>query len=212
MPIENFPHLLLVDDHEMVAAGMAQLLSTHFRVTVACNFAQMQTRLNESEFAIVLLDLQMSDGIPSKRYREVVKQYKLPILIVASEISDAELFQCYKDGVSGYVPKKLSAQALVGVIANVLRNVDYWEPNIRERLKDFIANKPEVPKRFLPVIRQLLAPTPMSDQEIAEAENLSMRTINNYIHAMLTLYNVTDRHQLISKLTQMGYKQDFLPE
>lgn len=206
------PHILLVDDHKMVAAGLARLLSGSYRVSIATDLAQMQQYLATHTFDLVMLDLQMSDGNPSKRYREVLTQHGAPILIVAATIGDAELFQCYADGVRGYAPKDLSEEDFTKVVRIVLQQESYWGAAIRQRLRLFEQSKPEVPKRLLPVIRHLLAAEAPEDQEIAIAENLSMRTVSNYISVLLQIFQVRDRHQLIKKLRQMGYTQDFLPE
>lgn len=208
----QLPKLLLVDDHKMVATGLARLLATRYAVTVAATLAQMQTCLAQQTFDLALLDLQMSDGHSYQDYRNVLQAHKLPILIVAATISDAQLHQCYRDGVRGYVPKNLSEEELTDVVASVLLRGNYWRATEQQRLRDFNLHKPEVPKRFQPVLRHLLAPTIPESQEIADAENLSLRTVNNYISTLLQIYQVGDRHQLSKKLTQMGYTQDFLPD
>lgn len=208
----NLPKLLLVDDHKILVEGLAQMLETRYEVMIACDLVEMQKCLALQDFDLVLLDLQMSDGNSCAHYRAVLQARKLPILIVAASISDAELYQCHKDGVCGYASKNMSKADFFEVLATVLQQGSYWTPTERSRLKDFTDHKPEIPKRFLPIVRHLLSATPPDSREIAAAENLGPRTVDNYISALLEAYHVSDRHQLIKKLREMGYTQDFLPD
>lgn len=212
MKPSHTPELLLVDDHKLVVAGLCSLLAARYRITIAYNLQEMREKLAAQRFDLALLDLQMEDGNPSKSYREMLNRCTTPILIVASSISDAELWDCNRGGVRGYLAKNLAEDEFERAVEKALQGEAIWDEKARSRLKKFNENKPQVPKRVIPIIKHLLAPEAPADKAIAQAVGLKTRTVNNYMQLLFDLYGVKLRHQLIAKLNQMGYTKDLLPE
>jgi len=97
--------LLVVDDHEMVRAGVKRLLAEVSEFTVAGEAgsgADAVSMVRESDWDVVLLDISMPDmnGIDALRQ---IKQWKpeLPVLILSSHPEEIYAINLLRAGAGG---------------------------------------------------------------------------------------------------------------
>ena len=97
--------ILVVDDHEIVRAGLKELLSIYHEFTVAGEAgsgADAVKMVREANWDVVLLDISMPDmnGIDALRQ---IKQWKpeLPVLILSSHPEEIYAINLLRAGAGG---------------------------------------------------------------------------------------------------------------
>ena len=115
--------LLVVDDHEIVRAGVKRLLAEVSEFTVAGEAGSGADAVNmvrESDWDVVLLDISMPDmnGIDALQQ---IKQWKpeLPVLILSSHPEEIYAINLLRAGAGGYLNKVCAPAELAGAIRTV---------------------------------------------------------------------------------------------
>jgi DNA-binding NarL/FixJ family response regulator len=106
--------LLVVDDHEIVRAGVKRLLAEVSEFTVADEAgsgADAVSMVRESDWDVVLLDISMPDmnGIDALQQ---IKQWKpeLPVLILSSHPEEIYAINLLRAGAGGYLKQGLRSR------------------------------------------------------------------------------------------------------
>ena len=180
--------LLVVDDHEIVRAGIKQLLSDHEEFTVAgeaASGADALKMVHDADWDVVLLDISMPDmnGIEVLTHIKRTKpEQKVLILTVHPE--DQYAVNLLRAGASGYLRKDCTAEALVSAIRTVASGRRYISPALGDQLAAELDG--EGPKELHTILSQrefqifckLAAGQPMS--AIADELFLSVKTVSTY--------------------------------
>src|SRR6187551_2218486 len=121
--------LLVVDDHEMVRAGVKRLLAEVSEFTVAGEAASGADAVNmvrESDWDVVLLEISMPDmnGIDAL---QKIKQWKpeLPVLILSFHPEEIYAINLLRAGAGGYLNKVCAPAELAGAIRTVAAGGKY---------------------------------------------------------------------------------------
>jgi len=125
-------HVLLAEDNAVNQMLAARLLEKHgHRVTVTANGRQALAALEQENFDVVLMDVQMPemDGFEATaaiRLREQGTGRHLPIIAMTAHAMRGDQERCLAAGMDGYISKPIRAQELIdlldrfsGVTANV---------------------------------------------------------------------------------------------
>ena len=109
--------ILVVDDHEIVRAGLKELLSDYQEFTVAGEAgsgADAVKMVRESNWDVVLLDISMPDmnGIEALTQIRRIKP-ELPVLILTMHPEDQYAINLLRAGANGYLCKECSPEMLV---------------------------------------------------------------------------------------------------
>ena len=119
--------LLLADDHEVVRKGLWLTIEAEEDMELlaeASNGRALLVLLANERADVVLLDVQMPemDGLTAARH--IAEQYPdTNVLILTSFASDAQLHEAMKAGVTGYLLKDASGDALVDAIRGAAKGV-----------------------------------------------------------------------------------------
>jgi len=130
--------LMVVDDHDLVRAGLIQFLSLAPDVKVvaeAGNGVTMLEKLRTTEVDLVLLDLNMpglSDADLIVRLRGLYPN--LPILVLSMHSETQIVMRAMKAGASGYISKNCQPPVLLDAIRKVIATGKYLPPNVAEQL------------------------------------------------------------------------------
>ena len=120
--------LLLVDDHEIVRAGLRTLLARHPEVEVigeAGSGGEAVSLAAELRPDVVLMDITMPDmdGVEAtRRIKTSVPEVNVLALTIHEE--EAYFFEMLNAGASGYVPKRVSPDDLLAAIRVAARGED----------------------------------------------------------------------------------------
>ena len=113
--------ILFVDDHPLVVSGIAGLLHSHrHKVQAARNLAEARAVLQEQEFDLLLLDINLGqeNGLT---LLESPPPRLPPCVIVLSGTTEQEwIFRGFELGAFGFIPKSIEPDELVLAIESML--------------------------------------------------------------------------------------------
>ena len=180
--------LLLVDDHELIRAGLKQLLQAslgHLVVGEARNADEAILLLDQQAWDIAITDLTM----PGRSGLDLLVELKklrpeLPVLVLSVLSEDEVAVRVLKSGAAGFVHKETSGEELVKAVRKVIAGGKYVSPSLAEKLALRItAPETEEPHKKLSdreyVVMTMLA-SGTSLTQIGKILALSIKTISTY--------------------------------
>jgi len=131
--------ILLVDDHEVVRAGVKRIFDKQPEGAVLFGEASTAPEaielVREQDWDVAVLDLSLGgrDGL------EVLKELKqirprLPVLILSMHSEELFARRAFKAGASGYITKDIPRSELVSAINKVIEGGTYVSPALAEEL------------------------------------------------------------------------------
>ena len=180
--------ILVVDDHEIVRAGLKELLSIYHEFTVAGEAgsgADAVKMVREANWDIVLLDISMPDmnGIEALTQIRRIKPEQ-PVLILTMHPEDQYAVNLLRAGANGYLRKECSPEMLVAAIRTVASGRRYISPALGDQLAGELdgeghkAPHTELSDREFQVFCKLAAGQAVS--QIADELFLSVKTVSTY--------------------------------
>jgi DNA-binding NarL/FixJ family response regulator len=139
--------IMLVDDHPMMRAGLAQFISKQPDLEICCEFGSAREAyegLPEFNPDLVLTDLTL----PDKSGIELIKDLLavtpgLPILVVSMHDETVYAERVLRAGARGYIMKESGGENLLASIRHVLSGQVYVSARISARiLENFSGRKP----------------------------------------------------------------------
>jgi len=205
--------IVIADDHEIVRAGLKQIISDDedMEVLGESNTGENLIELvKKNVYDVVLLDLKMSgiSGIDVIKHLRVIKP-DLPIIVLSMHAEDQYAVRTIKAGASGYLTKETAAENLIIAIRKVVAGGKYISPTLAETLADSIAGGSELPHekltdREFQVTCMIASGKTVS--EIASELFLSVKTISTYRQRILEKMNMKNN----SELTHYAIKNNLL--
>jgi DNA-binding NarL/FixJ family response regulator len=184
--------VLVVDDHELLRAGMRSRLEQEHDIAAvgeAASADQAVSMARTMQPDVICLDLLMPRKSGFDVIPELVKVAPhARILAVSSQASPSSVRRALSAGAAGYLPKRASDRELVGAIRRIARGEGYVDPDLGARLVVDAATPALEPlsARERDVL-QLLA-LGYTNQEIGKRLFISVRTVDSHrAHIMLKL-------------------------
>ena len=138
VPLGNPVRVVLVDDHEILRAGVKGLLSDAPDIVVvgeADGGRRALTVVADRKPDVVLMDLQMPDGDGETATAEIVALKEPPrVLILTMYREEERLIPLLKAGASGYLAKDATAAELIEAIRVVALGEIYLRPRVARML------------------------------------------------------------------------------
>lgn len=202
--------VLIADDHAIVRQGLRQILSDTSDLTVtgeAENGVQAVQMVRSGEWDVILMDVSMPDRNGIDALKLIKKEFpRLPILILSMYPEEQYAIRALKAGAAGYLTKQSAPDLLVTAIRQVASGKKYVSPSLAEELANAISEDTDRPAheklsdreyQTLCMIASGKTPT-----EIAEALNLSVKTVSVYRARLLEKMNLRNN----AELTHYGLK------
>src|SRR6188474_2221072 len=130
--------VLIVDDHELLRAGLRARLANEEDITVvgeadSAERAVVMARALQPD--VILLDLLL----PRKSGYEAIPELArvapdARVLVVSSQAAPSSVRRALSAGAAGYLPKRVSDRELVDAIERVASGDGYVEPSLGARL------------------------------------------------------------------------------
>lgn len=190
--------VLLVDDHDLVRAGVKRLLSDVPDIQVIAEASSGEEAVKiakEKRPLVVLMDVKMP-GIGGLEATRKMIRHDPDIKIIALTVCDAEPFpsKLLQAGASGYLTKGALLEQMVAAIRTVHAGKRYLGPEIAQQLAlKTITDSDKSPFEALSE-RELQVMTMItkgeSVQKIAEQLFVSPKTINSYRYRIYEKLNV----------------------
>ena len=207
--------ILVVDDHEMVRKGLKSYLMTEPGFTVAGEAASGKeaVRLARSmEPDVILMDLLMEGGNGIDATREILSFHPAcKIIIVTSYYDDKEVFPAIEAGAFSYLLKTAGAREITAAIYKAVAGERIIEPKVAnvmlERLRSSgKALHHDLTAREMEVLR--LIGGGRTNQEIADALFIGIKTVKTHVSSILRKLDLTDRTQAAIYANKHGLAGD----
>jgi len=207
--------LLIVDDHEVVRAGLRMLLKRWPNIDVIGEAATAAEGIEECQRLmpdVVLLDMRLPDDTGLQTCREIraiSPQIKV-IFLTAFADEDAVLSAVFA-GADGYLLKEIGGEALVSAIETVARGHSILDPLVTRAVLDGMRSMSapaEPPKQssLSPQEQHVLALVAegKTNKEIAASLGLSYKTVKNYLSNVFQKLHVSHRSQAAAVFVSQG--------
>jgi DNA-binding NarL/FixJ family response regulator len=178
--------ILIVDDHEVVRAGVMRILDEAGTVFgEAGNVYQALQMAREQNWDLVVLDLSLGDRSGLELLKELKQiRHTLPVLILSMHSEEQYARRAFKAGAAGYITKDSSREELIKAIHRVTQGGRYVSPVIAERLAEALEKDADHPRHEILSDREFEVMRLIADGksvgEIAILLSLSDKTISTY--------------------------------
>lgn len=195
--------VLLVDDHEMVRLGVSSYLSIQTDIEVigeAENGKIGYEKAMELRPDVILMDLVMDvmDGIESTK--AIMKDWpEAKIVIVTSFIDDEKVYPALEAGAASYILKTSTASTIANAIRSTYNGEIILEPEVTGKMMERLTKKQphqlhdDLTNREHEIL--MLIAQGYSNQEIADALFITLKTVKTHVSNILAKLEVEDRTQ-----------------
>jgi two-component system response regulator DevR len=202
--------VLIVEDHQVVAEGLAALINDQKDMTVvghAGSVADSVARAAELSPDLVLVDFRLTDGTGADAaagIREIRPEAKL--IFLTREDSEAARFAALEAGASAFIHKSRAAQEVVDAIRNVAGGGTLFTPRtiaqLLNRRREVEAQLERLTAREKEVLR--LMAEGISSREIASKLGISYTTVRTHIRSLGSKLGVHSKLEAIVKARELA--------
>jgi two-component system, NarL family, response regulator DevR len=198
--------VFLLDDHEIVRRGIADLLEVESDIRVvgeAGTVAEALRRIPAARPDVALLDARLPDGSGIDVCRDIRSANpEVRCLILTSYDDDEALFAAVMAGAAGYLLKEIRGTSLVDAVRQAATGKSLLDPAVTGRLmarlrdgdqKSADATLSSLSQRERDVLA--LITDGLTNKEIGERLFLSEKTVKNYVSGLLAKLGMQRRTQ-----------------
>ena len=209
--------VFLMDDHEIVRRGLADLISLERDMEVvgeAGSKGEALVRIAATRPDVAVLDVRLPDGTGVEVCREARSELPdLRCLMLTSYSDDEALFDAIMAGASGYVLKEIRGNDLVDAIRQVASGKSLLDPMATQRVLERLRNGEkhddrldalsDQEKRILELIGE-----GMTNRQIGEQMHLAEKTVKNYVSSLLAKLGMERRTQAAAYVARMSAEHE----
>lgn len=175
--------LVLVDDHEIVRAGLRRLLENQEDIDVIGDFGSGETTyqfLRKNDADVIVMDLSMPGKGGIESTKQIKKQFpKINILILSMHDNATMAKKVMDAGATGYILKNDIADDLINAIHSVANSKEIFSKSIKRSLASKIDNPlNNLNDKELEILKSLAKGIDLKN--IASDINISYKTAANY--------------------------------
>lgn len=196
--------VFLLDDHELVRRGLANLLDAQPDLEVigeASTAAQAGARIQATSPDVAILDVRLPDGsgIDVCRALRAAESPVRCIMLTAYDDDDAARAAVIA-GAAGYVRKDIQGSTLIDSVRKVAAGRSILSPELSRRVSEGLRDPQPTDGRLTSLSlreRQVLAliADGMTNRQIGEVLSLAEKTVKNYVSSLLTKLGLERRTQ-----------------
>jgi DNA-binding NarL/FixJ family response regulator len=205
--------VVLADDHPVVRAGLAALLTSLPGIEVVGVAATGREAVREvvtSRPDVAVLDLQMPDLDGFAATREIARTAPdVAVLVLTMFEDDDSVFAAMRAGARGYLVKGAEQEEIARAIRAVAAGEAIFGPGVARRMLSFFSAPPATPEPFPSLtarereILDLLA-AGLSNSAIGDRLSLAAKTVANNVSTIFTKLAVADRSAAIIQARNAG--------
>jgi two-component system response regulator NreC len=208
--------LLLVDDHQIVRAGLRMLFQAEKDMEIVGEIdsgGEAVEAVRELKPDVVIMDVAMP-GISGIEATRRIKEASPDTAVLALTMHEDEqyFFEMLNAGASGYIPKRAAPDDLVSAIRVVSQGNIFLYPTMAKLLvKDFLQRTESglVPadEELTPREREVLTyiAEGYTNREIAEALVISVKTVDRHRENIMRKLNLHSRVELVKYAIEKGF-------
>jgi two-component system response regulator DevR len=196
--------VFLVDDHEIVRRGIAQLVDAEPDLSVvgeAGSFLEAGRRIDATLPDVAVLDVRLPDGNGIDLCRDVRSAHpEIACLILTAYDDDDALRSAVLAGASGYVLKDIRSRALIDAIRRVASGRTIQSAAVLRQAATTLhpdpRSEPSGPELSLRESQVLgLIAEGLTNREIGVRLGLAEKTVKNYVSGLLAKLGMERRTQ-----------------
>ncbi len=203
--MKNLIKVVLVDDHQIIRDGLVNMLREADDIRLlgcAADYVQALELIGEMKPDVVITDL----SLPGKSGIELIRKLRetapdVAVLVLSMYVGEDYIFNAVRAGARGYLPKQDTTKSdLIKAIRTLANGDQYFSNSIAQvitRIFSQSAQKAQVPdqvaknltltSRESEILR--LYAEGLSNQEISDKLNISVRTVETHKNNIMQKYN-----------------------
>jgi two-component system response regulator NreC len=209
--------LMLVDDHEIVRAGLRMMLEVEPDLEIVAEAESGEEaleRVDECMPDVIVMDVSLPGMGGVETTRALRERYPdIPILALTIHEDERYFFQMLDAGAAGYLPKRAAPTDLVHAIRTVYQGHVYLYPSLATALvSDYLQRAEtggdeqrsydELTERQRQVLT--LIAEGLSSAEIAERLGISAKTVARHRENIMARLNLHSRTELVKYAIRKG--------
>ena len=204
--------VLLVDDHEVVRAGIKALLDAQDDMVVVGEAGTAEEgirRVGYDQPDIVVLDVRLPDGSGVEACRDIRSRFPdVKVLMLTSFADEEALMAAILAGASGYVLKRVKTTDLVDDIRKVGAGESLLDADMTERLFERLRIGPKQDPLLSRLTNQEQVIVDhiaegLTNRQIAEEMFLAEKTVKNYVSNLLAKMNMSRRSEAAAYVARL---------
>jgi DNA-binding NarL/FixJ family response regulator len=206
--------ILIVEDHQMVADGLAALLSSQpemmivgsARSVAEAELCAHKLRAQHISPYVVVVDFHLTDGSgadAAKLVRRICPDAR--IVFLTHDDSEPALFAALEAGASAFIHKSKAAAEVISTIRHVAlgrKVITPFELSALPRRRRGMANPEKLTKREKEMLR--LMSRGISNREIAHRLGISYTTVRSHIRSASGKLSVHSKIEAVVRARQMA--------
>jgi two-component system, NarL family, response regulator DevR len=204
--------VLLVDDHEVVRAGIKALLDSQDDMVVVGEAGTAEEgirRVGYDDPDVVVLDVRLPDQSGVEACREIRSRFPdVRVLMLTSFADEEALMAAILAGASGYVLKRVKTSDLVTDIRRVASGESLLDPDMTERLFERLRSGPKedpilsrLSNQERVIVQHIAAG--LTNKQIAEEMFLAEKTVKNYVSNVLAKMGMSRRSEAAAYVARL---------
>ncbi|MDK9724634.1 MAG: response regulator transcription factor [Sterolibacteriaceae bacterium MAG5] len=210
--------ILIVDDHDILRAGLKHILSETGDIAVtaeAGNGIEALARLRNGRWDAMVLDMSMPGKSGVDLIRQIKQEFpKLPILVLSMHREDIYAVRAFKAGAAGYLCKDNAEAQLAQAIRKVAGGGVFISPAVAEKLAvDMLQGHTldalphaQLSDREYEVFQHLVAGEGLT--EIGRQLNLSVKTVSTHKTRIMEKLGLGNAAELVRYAIRHGLLAD----
>lgn len=203
--------LIIADDHEILANGMASILARHsdFEMLGTAENGRVvldMMAINPADVIIMDLNMPELDGIETTQILK--KKYpKVKILILSMFDREGYIQNALDVGVDGYVLKNIGEKEIILAVHRLVEGKTYFSQDVMEKLAIKMRHEPEQGIKLSTTEKKMLIYLSEGDTsgEISEKMNLATNSVMSYRKLLLQKFDAKNVSHMIRMAYEMGY-------
>ncbi len=203
--------LLLVDDHEIVRAGLRMLFAAEADMEIVGEAGSGEEAVQAAQQLqpdVIIMDVAMP-GISGIEATRRIKQHNPNAAVLALTMHEDEqyFFEMLNAGAAGYIPKRAAPDDLVSAIRVVnTGNVFLHATLARYLMRDVLGPESDVADDLTPREREVLTyiAEGHTNREIADALVISVKTVDRHRENIMQKLNLHSRVELVKYAIEKG--------
>jgi DNA-binding NarL/FixJ family response regulator len=206
--------VLVVDDHELVRAGLRTLLSTDPEIDIVAEAATGAQAIAQARVQwpdVVLLDARLPDMGGAEVCRRLRHGHPAPVVAMLTTYSDDDLVrECVRAGAEGYLLKDIARLDLGRSIRALARGEAVIDPKVAPLVLAAARQAAPAAEAQLPLTARQrevlrLVAAGLSNREIAVRTHLSDLTVKGYMETILQQLGARNRVHAAILATKHGW-------
>jgi two-component system, NarL family, response regulator DevR len=204
--------LFIVDDHEMVRAGLKCLFASEpdFEVVgEAASAENLLIQIGQTQPDVVLLDARLPGASGPYVCRQITQRFpEIQVLIVSTYTDDELVRECISAGARGYVVKDIDRFELQSAVRAVSRGEGVVSTAVAGKILDHLAGKASLPTSELNdgQLRIVnLMSQGYSNREIGIRVHLSENTVKSHVQEIFRKLGVRTRVEAAIRASRSGW-------